>query len=101
MVKNTTKKNDILKILGEVKNEVRQRYKTDIKGIFGSYAKGNEKKSSDIDILVDFDKGADLFDLVEVSMFLKEKLNCKVDVIPRNSIREEIKQRILEEIIYL
>jgi len=95
------KKDEIIKILDEVKNEARQRYKADIKGIFGSYAKGNEKKSSDVDILVDFDKGADLFDLVEVSTFLKKKLNCKVDIVPRNSIREEIKNRILEETIYL
>jgi predicted nucleotidyltransferase len=65
-------KDEIIKILNEVKDEVKGKYRAEIKGIFGSYARGDEKKASDIDIIVDFEKGADLFDLVETSIFLEE-----------------------------
>jgi predicted nucleotidyltransferase len=94
-------KDEIIKILNEVKDEVKSKYKAEIKGIFGSYARGDENKTSDIDIIVDFEKGADLFDLVETSMFLEEKLSCPVDIIPRDSIRSEIKELILQETIYI
>ncbi len=95
------KKDDILRILGDVKEEAKQNYKAKIVGIFGSYARGNEGEKSDIDILVDFDENASLFDLVGLSLFLEEKLNCKVDVVPRRSLREEIKPYVLQEAIYL
>ncbi|MBU1422877.1 MAG: nucleotidyltransferase domain-containing protein, partial [Bacteroidetes bacterium] len=45
---------EIIKILKEVNDLVRQRYKADIKGIFGSFARGEESDKSDIDILVEF-----------------------------------------------
>ncbi len=95
------KKDDILRILGDVKEEAKQNYKAKIVGIFGSYARGDEGEKSDIDILVDFDENASLFDLVGLSLFLEEKLNCKVDVVPRRSLREEIKPYVLQEAIYL
>jgi predicted nucleotidyltransferase len=95
------KKDDILKILGNVKGEVEQDYKAKIIGIFGSYARGDERAESDVDILVDFAEDASLFDLVGLSLFLEEKLNCKVDIVPRGSLREEIKSYVLQEAAYL
>lgn len=94
-------RDEIIEILNEVKEEVKRKYKAEIKGIFGSYARGDETKASDIDIIVDFEKGADLFDLVETSMYLEEKLSCPVDIIPKESIRSELKDRILRETIYI
>jgi len=52
------KTEEILKILRELEGIVRQRYKAHIKGIFGSYARGEEGHKNDIDILVDFDKAS-------------------------------------------
>lgn len=94
-------KEEILKILEKEKEEVRRRYKAEIKGIFGSYAKRKEKKDSDIDILVDFEEGADFFDLMGLTLFLEEKLNHKVDIVPRRALREELKADVLRETIYL
>ena len=92
---------EILHILNELKQEVRQRYKAKIKGIFGSYVRDEEKKESDIDVLVEFDEGANLLDLTGLSLFLEEKLNCRVDVVPESAIRKEIKDSILKEAAYL
>jgi len=92
---------EIIKILKEEKEEIRKRYKAEIKGIFGSYVRGEEREDSDIDILVDFEEGADLFHFVGLSLFLEEVLKHKVDLVPQNALREEIKADVLKEAIYL
>lgn len=95
------KKEEILEILEGVKEEVKREYKSEIKGIFGSYARGDEQEESDLDVLVDFEPEADLFDLVGLGLFLEDKLCLKVDVVPQNSLREEIKPDVLKEMICL
>ena len=95
------KKDEIVEILGSVREKVKQEYKAEIKGIFGSYARGDESEGSDIDVLVDFEEGASLFDLVGLGFFLEEKLHCKVDVVPQRSLREEIKPYVLKDMIHL
>lgn len=92
---------DILKILSSIKAEARKRYKAEIKGLFGSRARGSSTGASDVDVLVRFDESADLFDLVGLSLFLEEKLHCRVDVVPEDDIRPELKESILEETIYI
>ena len=84
-------KNQILKTLESLKPQVRRKYKAELKGIFGSYSRGEEKKNSDLDVLVEFLEGATLFDLAGLGNFLEEKLGCKVDVVSQRALREEIK----------
>lgn len=81
--------------------EIRRRYRAEIKGIFGSYARGDFHADSDLDLLVDFDEGANLFDLVGLQQFLEEKLVCKVDLVSRRSLREELRTSVLNEMINL
>jgi len=66
-------------------------------GIFGSYARGEAKKKSDVDILVEIKKSISLLDLIGIELTLKEKLNKKVDLIEYNSIHPLLKDRILKE----
>jgi len=95
-IKNISE-SEILKTLGSLKAEAKQRFKAEIRGIFGSYVRGKQKKSSDLDVLVEFDKGANLLDLVGLGLFLEEKLKMKVDVVSESDLREEIKDIILKE----
>lgn len=88
-------------ILGSLKNTIKEEYKAEILGIFGSYSRGEEKETSDIDILVKFGEGADLIHFIGLSLFLEEKLSLKVDIVPYDAIREELKDNILRETIYL
>jgi predicted nucleotidyltransferase len=90
-------KDEILETLGSLKAEARQRFKAEIKGIFGSYVREEQRKSSDLDVLVEFDKGANLLDLVGLGLFLEKKLNMKVDIVSESDLREEIKDIILRE----
>ena len=68
-------------------------------GIFGSYARGEAKKRSDIDILIEVMKGKkfSLLDLVGLQMELEEKLGKKVDLLTYNGISPYLKKYILED----
>ncbi len=94
---NNISKSEILKTLSSIKAEAKQRFKAEIRGIFGSYVRDEQEKSSDLDVLVEFEEGANLLDLVGLGLFLEEKLNMKVDVVPESDLREEIKDIILKE----
>lgn len=92
-------KTKILNLLRDLKGEIKHKYKAQIKGIFGSYARGEQKRTSDIDILVDFEEDADLFDFTGLALFLEEKLNLRVDIVPEKSLRKEIKSYVLKEVV--
>ena len=92
---------ELKRIIAAEKDEIRQQDKAEIKAVFGSYARGDFQADSDLDILVDLDAGADLLHLVGLQHFLEDKLGCKVDVVPQRSLREEIRESVFSEAIYL
>jgi len=65
-------------------------------GIFGSYARGEAKKNSDIDILIQPPKGIG-FGFAGIELGLEKKLKRKVDLLTYNSIHPLLKKRILDE----
>jgi predicted nucleotidyltransferase len=91
-------KEEILKMLAELKPELQSRYKVKEIGVFGSFVRGEQGEASDVDILAEFGEDADLFDLVGLSLFLEEKLHCKVDVVSKRALRPEIRDSVLREI---
>lgn len=94
-------KEKILKTLRALKQEIKTSYKVKEIGVFGSVIREELCETSDIDILVDFEEGADLFDLVGLALFLEEKLNQKVDVVPKRALRKELKESVLKEVVSL
>lgn len=68
-------------------------------GIFGSYARGEQKKKSDVDILIEVEKGKkfSLFDLVGLEDELKKKLKKKIDLLTYNGVHHLLRKRILDE----
>jgi len=66
-------------------------------GIFGSYARGEENRKSDIDFLIKIDNKASLTDLIGLKIMLEKNLNKKVDLVEYETIRPELKSRILKE----
>jgi predicted nucleotidyltransferase len=63
--------------------------------------RGEQTINSDIDILTNFKDDADLFDLVGLGQFLEEKLQQKVDIVPEDALRKELKNKILKEAVYI
>jgi len=69
--------------------------------IFGSVSMGTDTANSDIDLLATLDPGVDLFDLARLELALSELLGADVDVVPENSLREFLKDRVLSEAVPL
>jgi len=81
--------------------DVRERFKITEIGVFGSYVRGEQREDSDIDLLVEFEKGYKTFDnYMELKFFLEEILTSKIDLVTKTAIRDEIKQNILSEVTY-
>jgi predicted nucleotidyltransferase len=103
-MKRTVKSVEEVKaILKEHKAEVVQKYRVREMGIFGSFVRSEQKRRSDVDILVEFDPGniPGLLKLIEMEMYLEKLLRKKVDVVIKNGIRPELKKGILKEVIYI
>ena len=92
---------EVLEILRSLKDELKERYHVDRIALFGSYAREEQGESSDIDILVGFGAGADLFDFVGVSQYLEEKLASRVDVVPETALRPEIRGQVIRDLLVI
>jgi predicted nucleotidyltransferase len=90
---------DLLAKLRELKPQAAASYKVREIGLFGSFARGQQEADSDIDVLVDFDDSADLFDLTGLALCLEEQLQRKVDVVPKRALREELRESVLREVL--
>ncbi|GCC10499.1 nucleotidyltransferase domain protein [archaeon] len=70
-------------------------------GLFGSYLKNEQKKESDIDILVEFEKDKKTFDsYMNLKFFLEDLFKCKVDLVIVEAIKPDLKPYILESVRY-
>lgn len=84
----------------ELKNKiipVLKRYDVVRAAVFGSFVRGEMKKDSDIDILIEFTGEKSLLDLAGLKIELEEVLGRKVDVVEYSTIHPLLKERILKE----
>jgi uncharacterized protein len=68
--------------------------------VFGSVARAENRDDSDVDLLVEFDQGKSLLDLIGLKLDLESLLGAKVDVVTPNSLRY-IRNRVLAEALPL
>ena len=92
---------EIKKILKENQTVLRERFKVKEMGIFGSYVRGEQKKRSDLDILVEFDQPISLLEFVALERRLSEIIGEKVDLVMKSALKPRIGKHILEEVIYI
>jgi predicted nucleotidyltransferase len=88
-------------ILVEYKQQLKDRCKVEEIGIFGSYVRKEQKKRSDLDVLVSFSETIDLFMFVELENYLSDILGVKVDLVMKDSLKPRLKERILNEAVYV
>ncbi len=92
---------EILDILLKYKNDYKEKYNLEQIGVFGSVAKNEIRKDSDIDIVVKLSK-PDLFILGNIKFDLENLFKKKVDVIRlRKKMNAFLKSRIQKEVIYV
>lgn len=85
----------------DIVREVARRYGVERVYLFGSYARGEAKPGSDIDLRIDRGKMRDLFELAGFSQDLQDRFNLKVDVLTTASLSEDFLNRIKKEEILL
>ena len=94
-------RSEIIQELKKFKEENAEEYGILALGIFGSVAKNEAKKNSDVDVVVKIKK-QDLFKLIGIKQDLEERLHIPVDVISyREKMNSFLKKRIEKEAIYV
>jgi len=96
-----TSLDEIKELIQQHKPELKRQFHVVKIGVFGSYARGTQKKRSDIDFLVSFDKAISLFDHVDLTIYLKEIMGHKVDVVQSDNLRPELREYVLQDLVYL
>jgi predicted nucleotidyltransferase len=96
---NVKEVENIMKKLKGSMSILREKYNVKNLEIFGSYVRGEQKKRSDLDILVEFTETIDLFKYIELENYMGEILGVKVDLVMKDTLKPRIKDRILNEAI--
>ena len=79
--------------------DLEQRYHVKSLGVFGSWTRGEQRKGSDLDLLVEFDEdGPGLLGFVHLENYLSDLLGIKVDLVEKETLKPAIGRCILEEV---
>ena len=92
------------KIMSKIRKNmpyIRKKYNVRTLGLFGSYARGDQKNRSDVDILVEFEEPIGLLEFVALERELNELVDEKVDLVMKTALKPRIGKRILEEVVYI
>jgi len=92
---------EIRQIIDQHKPELRRQFHVEKIGVFGSYARGTQKKRSDIDFLVSFNKPITYLDLSGLKIYIEEITGLKSDVVPFHNLRPEFRENVYKEVIYI
>ena len=94
-------KGEIVSFLKTYKQARKKQYHIKNIGLFGSFARGEETETSDIDIVVDFEK-ADLLNQIRIKQELQERFDRHVDVIALwKGMNPKLLRRIQRDVIYV
>jgi predicted nucleotidyltransferase len=80
---------------------LKEKYRVKKIGVFGSAVRGEQKKGSDIDVLVEFKIPIGFFDFIRLEDFLSRTLHKKVDLISKKAIKPAVKKEIIQEVQYI
>lgn len=90
-------KNKTVKQIARISIPLLKKYGVVKAGIFGSYARGEQKKSSDIDMLVKINKDISLLKFVSLKQELEDILDSKVDLVEYETLKPLIREQILQD----
>ena len=90
---------EIENILKKYKSELKQKFKVNKIGIFGSYVRGKHTKLSDVDLLIELIEPIG-WEFVDLKEFLEDVLGINVDLVTINALKPQLKDSILAEVVY-
>ncbi len=94
MKKNTE---EIIQIIRKELPQLKTRFRVNSLEMFGSYIRGDQNRSSDLDLLVTFTEVPGLLEFLKLENYLSDLLNVKVDLVMKDSLKPGIGKYILRE----
>jgi predicted nucleotidyltransferase len=91
----------IIDILESHEEEIKRKYPVRKIGVFGSFARGDQSPTSDVDVLVEFSEPVDLFEFIDLKHYLEKLLGREVDLVTVKALKPQLKERILNEVVYV
>ena len=88
-------------ILKDQKPILKRRFKVKEIGIFGSFVRGEQKDTSDLDLLIGFEEPIGLIQYVGLQNYLSDKIGEQVDLVTRSGLKPRISRHVLREVIYV
>jgi len=92
---------EIQKMLQIHKEELYKKFGVKRIGVFGSYSRGEQKETSDIDILVEFHRPIGFIEFIKLQEYLESLLGVKVDLVTKKALKKRIRKQILQEVKYV
>lgn len=93
---------DVIKrALARILGYLKKTYHVEKIGVFGSFSRGEDKKTSDVDILVEFSEPISMFRFIDLEEYLSKILGRKVDLVSKKALKPQLKEQILREVRYV
>ena len=92
-------KQKIIRLINQNIEKLKQRYPIKSIALYGSYARGEQDSSSDIDLLVDFTQPIGM-EIIDLTLDMEKILNSKVDIVTYNAIKNRLFKYIKDELVY-
>ena len=89
----------LLKILRRQIPMLAERYSVETLEVFGSYVRAEQKRDSDLDLLVTFKEAPSLLTFIAIENYLSDLLGVKVDLVMKDSLKPKIGKNILREAV--
>lgn len=94
-------RDEVLQFLGSHKQEIMRNYGVVRLGVFGSYARGDQRDDSDIDIAVEMETDHIFRKFFALERYLKENLRSPVDLGIESALKPLAREKIMKEIVYV
>lgn len=96
-------KDEILNKLREIKPVLKNQFYIKNLGLFGSYVRGENSETSDIDLLFEYEENSpfSLFTLIDLEDFLGGLFKIKIDLANKKTLKPDLKDNILDEVIFV
>lgn len=91
---------EIKQVLAQLKPELSKRFHVQSLGLFGSVVRDDFSPSSDIDIIVDFNRQVGI-EFIDLALYIEERLQKKVDLVSRKGVKDKYFKAIEQEIVYV
>jgi predicted nucleotidyltransferase len=87
--------------LKEQEKLIRHKFGVKRIGIFGSFARGEEREDSDLDVLFVFEDGQKTFDnYMDLKFYLEDLFGRKVDLVTEKALKPQLKDIIMKDVVY-